>query len=128
MKKNHILHLGYLFYAMALFIHILIIAKLIPFDWVNGGRSESYEAQVQLSIVNIGIAFAGLGYVFINSNRYKLQGSKLFNILRWFLVCFWLFSFVLQLLGTFFEKFVMSLVVLLGVYVHYRMARLKELS
>ncbi|MDP3446099.1 MAG: hypothetical protein Q8T08_24825, partial [Ignavibacteria bacterium] len=42
-----------LFYSLTIFIHILIIARIIPYLWVNGGMSQSYEAQVIQSIVSI---------------------------------------------------------------------------
>jgi hypothetical protein len=33
--------------------HILIILKVIPFNWVSGGLLPSYEAQKQVSIISI---------------------------------------------------------------------------
>lgn len=124
MKNNNIFKLGYLFYAIVLLTHILIIAKIIPFGWINGGRSASYDAQLQISIPNLGIACVGFLYIFSNQKFQSLQRNKLFRVFKWALVPFWIFSFALQFLGTRFEIFVMSPIILLGIYVHIRLARL----
>lgn len=125
MKEKNVFKLGYLFYTIVLLIHILIIAKVIPFDWINGGRSKSYDAQLQISISNLGIVFIGFLFVFANQKFQKLRISKIFRIIKWALVPFWGFSLVLQFLGTSFEIFIMSPIILLGIYVHFRLALLK---
>ena len=125
MKNKSIFKLGYLFYAIVLFTHILIIAKVIPYNWINGGRSPSYNAQLQISMVNIGITFIGFFYVFANEKFQKLQSNPLFRFLKWALVPFWSFSLILQFLGTSFEMFVMSPIIMFGIYVHVRLARLR---
>ncbi len=125
MKKNIIIKFGYLFYMIVLFIHILIIAKVIPYNLINGGRSESYDAQLQLSIANIGITFIGFLYVFTNQKFQQIQKSRVFQVLRWLLVPFWGFSLILQFLGTTFEIFVMSPIIMFGLYVHVKLARLR---
>ena len=35
--------MGMCFYSLTILIHVLIISGIIPFTWVNGGRSESYR-------------------------------------------------------------------------------------
>ncbi len=125
MNKSKIIKLGYLFYTIVLFIHILIIAKVIPYNLINGGRSESYDAQLQLSIANIGITFIGFLYVFTNQKFQKIQKSKIFQTLRWLLVPFWGFSLILQFIGTTFEIFVMSPIIMFGIYVHVMLAKLR---
>ena len=125
MKEKNIFLSGYLFFVIVLFIHVLIIAKVIPFEWINGGRSESYNAQLQISISNLGIVLIGFLYIFANQKFLKLRTNKLFQIIKWALVPFWVFSFVLQFLGTPFEIFIMSPVILFGIYVHFCLARLK---
>jgi hypothetical protein len=126
MKEKTVFKLGYLFYTFVLLMHILIIAKIIPFDWINGGRSESYEAQLQVSIANLGIVLIGFLYVFANQKFQKLRVSKIFRIIKWALVPFWGISLVLQFWGTPFEIFIMSPIVLFGIYVHVCLALLKK--
>ncbi len=124
MKEKIIFILGYLFFTIVLLIHILIIAKIIPFTWINGGRSESYEAQLQLSLSNFVIVFIGYLYVFVNQRFQQLRSSKLFKVFKWITVIFWSVSLISQFLGTSFEIFVMAPVVVFGIYVHFRIARL----
>ncbi len=124
MKEKIIFILGYLFFTMVLLIHILIIAKIIPFTWINGGRSESYEAQLQLSLSNFIIVFIGYLYVFVNQRFQQLRSSKLFKVFKWITIIFWSVSLDSQFLGTSFEIFVMAPVVVFGIYVHFRIARL----
>jgi len=124
MKDQKIFTFGYIFYAIAILTHILIIAQILPYTWINGGRSESYDAQLQLSIVNIGIAFIGIFYVFVCQKSQKLHGKRIFRIIKWIIVAFWIFSLVLQFLGTSFEMFVMAPIILFGIYAHVRLALL----
>ncbi len=41
------------FYFLAITVQTLVITKIIPYNWVNGGFSESYDAQLALSINSI---------------------------------------------------------------------------
>jgi len=125
MKEKNIFLSSYLFYTLVLLIHVLIIVKVIPFNWINGGRSESYDSQLQISISNLGIVLIGFLYVYVNQKFQKFRISKIFKIIKWGLVPFWGFSLVLQFLGTPFEIFIMSPIVLFGIYVHVRLALLK---
>ena len=125
MKDSRIIKFGYLFYTIVLLIHILIIAKAIPYNWINGGRSESYNAQLQISIVNTLITFIGFWYVFANQKFQKLQNNKIFRFIKWALIPFWGFSLILQFLGTSFEMFVMSPIILFGIFAHVSLARLR---
>lgn len=126
MNNKTIFKLSYLFYGLVLLTALLIILKVIPYTWVNGGRSASYNAQVQVSMANIVIAFLGFLYVLTNQRAKKLQANKLFRGFKWALVPFWGLSLVLQFLGTPFEIFLMSPVVLLGLYTHFNLAKIKS--
>lgn len=125
MKHKQIIKFGYLFYIIVLIIHILIIAKIIPFNWINGGRSASYNDQLKISTVNIGITFIGFIYVYANQKFQNIQNNPFFRFSKWALVPFWSFSLVLQFLGTSFEMFVMSPIIMFGIYVHVQLARLR---
>lgn len=39
--------------AINICIHLLVMANIIPYLWVNGGRTESFEAAVQTSTSSI---------------------------------------------------------------------------
>lgn len=114
--------LGYLFYALVILIHILIIGKVIPYELVNGGRSASYEAQKKLSIISALIGVVGLGFIAYSQLFSEMITHWVYFIFVVFLTLFWLLGFVMQLLGTRFEKMVMSFVNVLGVVVHLSLA------
>lgn len=111
--------MGICFYSLTILIHVLIISGIIPFTWVNGGRSESFATQLPISIINIIIAsIGGVFTLVVYGNKYK----RGITIICWFFVALWSFGFIQQLLGTPFEKMVVSLLLLLGVISHLRMA------
>ena len=104
------------------FFNVLIISGIIPFTWVNGGRSESFATQLPISIINIIISiFGGVFTLFVNGNiLYKYKRGV--SIICWVFVVLWSFGFILQLLGTPFEKMVCSFILILGVISNLRMA------
>ena len=51
--------MGICFYSLTILIHVLIISGIIPFTWVNGGRSESLATQLPISIISIIISIIG---------------------------------------------------------------------
>jgi len=114
--------MGIIFYSLTIFIHFLIIRKSIPFTWVNGGRSESFADQLPLSIVSIVISIIGVIFTLIVGKIKLYKYKRGINVICWFFVVLWSFGFIQQLLGTPFEKMVCSLVLLIGVISHLRMA------
>lgn len=116
------LFMGIIFYSLTILIHFLIINEIVPFTWVNGGRSESLAEQLPISFINIGIAIIG-GVFTLIVGRFKLDKYKRgITVICWFFVVLWSFGFIQQLFGTPFEKMVCSLVLLIGVISNLRMA------
>ena len=114
--------MGIIFYSLTILIHVLIISQIIPFTWVNGGRSESFAEQLPITVINIVISIIGLVFTVI-VGRIKLNKYKRgITVICWFFVVLWSFGFIQQLFGTPFEKMVCSLVLLIGVISHLRMA------
>lgn len=109
--------LGIIFYLLTILIHILILINIIPLEWINGGRSLSLQTQLPLSIFNLLISLLGiifLIYAFFNiGKKTTIFISRIFTAL-------WLFGFLQQLLGTPFEKLVISIILLLGLISHFR--------
>jgi uncharacterized protein with PQ loop repeat len=114
--------MGICFYSLTMLLQVLIITGVIPYTWVNGGRSDSFATQLPISIINIIISI--LGGVFtlvVGGNRlYKYKKGR--NVIGWFFVVLWSFGFFQQLLGTPFEKMFCSLLLLLGVMSSLRLA------
>ena len=111
--------MGIIFYSLTFLIHLLIIRGIIPFTWVNGGRSESFATQLPISIINIVISIIGGVFTLLVSRNIYQRGI---TIICWFFVVLWSVGFVQQLLGTPFEKMVCSFILFLGVISNLRMA------
>lgn len=113
----------YGFYGAATLVHVLIIATVIPYDWVGGGRVESYGAQVSQSVMSM--AIIGLLALFI---RTLVQHYP--KLTRWqryalyLVTIYWGLSWLLQLVGTRFEQYVMSVVVFVGLLAHLWFVRI----
>jgi len=111
--------LGNLFYLATILIHLLILIKAIPLEWISGGRITSFDEQFQISIINIFLCVIGLLFMqwahhSRNSNSVRLVASILSVV--------WAMSLILQLLGTSFEIFGMSILVLCGLISHLRLS------
>jgi uncharacterized integral membrane protein len=114
--------MGICFYSLTVFIHVLIISGIIPFTWVNGGRSETFATQFPISMISMIIAIIGGVFILVVGRNKVTKYKRRIPALLWFLVLFWSFGFIQQLLGTPFEKMVCSFILLLGVISHLRMA------
>ena len=114
--------MGLCFYFLTIFINVFIISGIIPFTWVNGGRSESFANQLPLSIINIMISIIGGVFTLIVGGNMLDKYKRGITVMCWFFVVLWSFGFILQLLGTPFEKMVCSFILLLGVISNLRMA------
>jgi len=121
-------YMGICFYSLTFLIQVLIISGIIPFTWVNGGRSESLATQLPISIINIIISLIGGVFTLIVGKNILYKYKRGITVMCWFFVVLWSFGFVQQLLGTPFEKMVMSLILLLGVISNMRMAIEKRLA
>ncbi|MFX3672897.1 MAG: hypothetical protein ACE3JQ_00420 [Paenisporosarcina sp.] len=121
-------YMGICFYSLTFLIQVLIISGIIPFTWVNGGRSESLATQLPISIINIIISIIGGVFTLIVGGNMLYKYKRGITVMCWFFVVLWSFGFMQQLLGTPFEKMVMSLILLLGVISNMRMAIEKRLA
>ncbi len=121
-------NMGICFYSLTILIQVLIISGIIPFTWVNGGRSESLATQLPISIINIIISIIGGAFTILIGRNILYKHKKGITVICWFFVVLWSFGFIQQLLGTPFEKIVMSLILLLGVISNMRMAIEKRLA
>ena len=121
-----VLKLGFVYYGIVILTHVLILIKFIPYGWVNGGRSASFEAQTQLSYASMVIALIGLLYLFLTLKIKALRYHIVFRVFTWMVTAYWLLGFFMQLLGTPFERYLLSIVVLFGVWIHARIALVKK--
>ena len=105
------------FYVSALVVQLLVVLKVIPFDWVNGGMSKTYEIQLVQSLVSLVIISALFRFVW----RLLCQDG---NVKKWKLralyaiTAFWFLGLLMQIAGTEFERYFLSFSLLLGVVSH----------
>lgn len=97
--------------AVVISVHILVMLKVLPFHYVNGGRYVDFNEAFVSSIASIAIlALFALVHLF-GSGILPLQPGKLagaVHIALWLIVLFAVLSTVMQLLGTPFEKNAMA--------------------
>lgn len=107
-------------------VHILVIANVIPYLWVNGGRTESFAAAKQISISSIVMTIINILIALIASQIIHIKFNKFWGIvLSVFLIItlpFTLVGVVQQFLGTTFEKCVMGIVTIIGFCADTRIA------
>ncbi|WP_342560307.1 hypothetical protein NSQ95_03690 [Psychrobacillus sp. FSL W7-1457] len=120
--------MGICFYSLTILLHVLIISSVIPFTWVNGGRSDSFAAQLPISITSIVICILGGVFTLFVGGNTQYKHKRLRIVCCWVLVVFWSFWFFQQLLGTPFEKMVCSLLLILGIVSNLRMAIEKDVT
>lgn len=111
-----------IFYSLTISIHVLIISGIIPFTWVNGGRSESFATQLPISIISIFISIIGGVFTLIVGRNILYTYKRGITVICWLFVVLWSFGFIQQLFGTPFEKMVCSLIVFLGIVSNLRLA------
>ena len=110
------------FYVCSAAVHILVVAKVIPFDWIGGGRSESYRDQLAQSVVSLMI-LALLAVFVVKLTRRSGKMSSGQRIALNVLIGFWTLGLILQLVGTNFERYVLSVLLAEGVLSHWLFRR-----
>lgn len=107
-------------------VHILVITGILPYLWVNGGRSESFTAAQSTSFYSIIITLVSIAITLIASQIIPIRFNKFWGIvISVFLIITLPLSFIgiiAQFLGTIFEKCVMSIVTIVGFCVNTRIA------
>jgi hypothetical protein len=126
-STNTIKQLIVIFYVSALLVQVLVVVKVIPYDWVNGGMSKSYEVQLVQSLMSLVIISVLFIFVLgLASQNGKVKQWKLRALYT--ITFFWLLGLFLQIAGTEFERYVLSLSLLLGVISHGMLAWRTRLS
>lgn len=113
----------YGFYGAATLVHILIIATVIPYNWVGGGLVKSYGEQVQQSVMSL--ILIGLLVFFVRTLvRHYPKYTRWQRYALYLVALYWGISLLAQIVGTGFERSVMSVVVLVGLVGHIWLARI----
>ncbi len=115
--KNILVFLLKLFYLFAATIHLLVILKVIPYYWINGGQSNNLSEQTIQSSISI-IFLATLAFIVSRDIFLKNSVKKWQLYFLKGLCVFWFTGLVLQIIGTNFEKYIVSWLLLFGFVVH----------
>lgn len=112
--------------GIGIIIHSLVIANVIPYFWVDGGRTETFAAAQQLSTSSIGMLLVNILITLIASRIIPVKLNRFWGILlSAFLIMtlpLSLVGVVQQFLGTTFEKCVTGIVTILGFCADTRIA------
>ncbi len=107
-------------------VHTLVIANIIPYLWINGGRTESFVTAQQISISSIVITIINILIALIASQIIPVKLNRFWGIaLSAFLIItlpITLVGVIQQFLGTTFEKCVMGIVTIIGFCADTRIA------
>jgi len=117
-KYSNAIILGDLFVILTILVHSLIFAHIIPRNWVSGGLVTSIEIQNQISLINLGVI--SLDFLFIQCANHSRDSNTVRLVAMTFSIV-WFVGLLMQLLGTPFEKLVMTIVLLIGLISHFRL-------
>lgn len=99
-------------------VHMFVIFQIIPYAWVNGGRTASQVAAQEISVSSILITVINILIALVATQIIPIKLNRIAGItLSAFLILTLPFSFIgiiQQFLGTMFEKIVMSVVTIIG--------------
>ena len=110
--------------VLMVLLHVLVIARVIPFQWINGGMIATYGESLSNSITGIVLMVLFI-FVYLMAGGWVLKGKarRVVRTLLWGMFGFWLLSVILQLLGTPFEKAVLTILCLVNVFTTYRLIK-----
>jgi hypothetical protein len=94
------------------------MTKKISYKKINGGRSTSFEDQYKTSFASIVILLIGVILLVVIQLVPDLTHSLFGVITMGVLTIYWILGFIMQLLGTSFEKRWMTGVLALGIFAH----------
>lgn len=107
-------------------VHLLVIFEIIPYEWINGGRTENLSAAIELATSSIIITIVNILITMVASTLIPLKIKRGFGIaLSIFLIGtlpLSLVGIIQQCLGTTFEKYIMSILVIIGFFLDARIA------
>lgn len=133
-RKFNIQKAGFISITMGVFaiaVHVLVLTHILPYTWINGGRSASFQAAFQTSLSSIVMILIGIPITLIASRIIPLRLNKFWTILLiiwlWVGIPLDLAGIVQQFLGTVFEKLCMSVVTIIGFAMDFRIAVEKRL-
>ncbi len=112
--------------TVAIMVHIMVIAQIIPYTWVNGGRTTTYLEAKDISKTSILILLVNMLIVLVASKIIPVKLNKIAAILlSVFLIAtlpLSLVGVIQQFLGTTFERSIMGIITIIGFLADVRIA------
>jgi hypothetical protein len=125
LRKINLKPAAYIIIAINLLViagHILIILRVIPFNWVSGGLISSYEIQKQISVTSIIILLSTVPVTLWGAKIiFKNKLTVLLKILLCILCAYFFVGFFMQILGTLFERCVTSIFCIVSAIMYFRL-------
>jgi hypothetical protein len=107
------------------------MSHVLPYTWINGGRSTSYQAAFKTSLSSIITILISILITLIASRIIPLRLNKFWTIVLiiwlWIGIPLDMIGIIQQFLGTIFEKSCMSIVTIIGCIMDFRIAMEKRL-
>lgn len=129
MKKINVKTAGIVFISMmavTIIVHLLVIIKMLPYEWVNGGRTLSYNEAFTTAVASIVILLIISLFTLVSSTILQVKLNRIpkliVSIVSWILVLYYIFTCALQFLGTNFEIYFMSIVCIISLLSAFRIA------
>lgn len=113
--------------GIVILVHLLVILRIIPFSWISGGMIEDFNSAASVAFSSI-VLLATMGAItyIIANEKSKGKGKMWMQFAVLGMMGIMILSFLLQLLGTPFEKAVMSIVCLVDIYAYIQLFRAKS--
>lgn len=111
-------------------LEVLVIAKVLPYDIIGGGRLDTYEKAAGLAGFSIIIQLALALCIGISSDLISLEkGKKITNVVLRIFSIYFALNIIMNLLGkTWFEKVVASLVCIVQIVCFEGILRMNKKS
>ncbi len=107
-------------------IHISVIAGLLPYTWVNGGRTENFEMACSVSYSSIVMTLIGMIITLFAAKFIPVKFNRFwgiaFTVLLMAMLPLAFVGVVQQFLGTLFEKCFCSILTIAGFLTSFRIA------
>jgi hypothetical protein len=111
-------------YIFIISIYLLVIFKVLPYDWITGQTLDNHQIVVIMSMVTILVTTIGIPIVAIAS---ELKELSFFKVWFWLMFVFLCLNTLLNLASvTLFEKIIMGLITFIEAICYFRLATTKD--
>jgi len=110
------------FYCVAIGVQVAVRTGAIPVTSIAGGYLPSLEAHLPVFVMNVVVSAIGVVFVVLASGIGGERNAGWYRIAGWTLTVYWTAGFLMQLIGTDFERTYLAWLALIGALAHLRIA------